>query len=424
MNKTFWLLALVVAAAPARAVVPPRQGGPLPPAYVAAKESAPNAYRMTGAWIGKADRVCRERADFLRSAALRPGASAAEAPRVSGTFGFPVLLGEYRNRPAGFEPSALDEQLFTGPSASGTLADYFDEVSYGAFSVTGLVTNWVVTLQDDAYYEGTSNGLLPNDAKTGEFLRELLDANDAAIDFGDFDNDGPDGVPNSGDDDGVADLVVFVHSEAGGECETSSSDMWSHSWLYRGWPVSGGVPYATNDVCANGGTIRVDDYVIQPGISCSNGLIEIGGFCHELGHALGLPDLFDANGGSSGAGHWDLMALGSWNTPASPAHLSAWSRAELGWVTPTVVTWQGAVRTIPQIETDPTCFLLPFTDERFRRMSECAISGNYSLRCGLDAAEAATRNWEGGSGYGNGWTESVERGFVYNGSSPVVLSFD
>ncbi len=104
------------------------------------------------------------------------------------------------------------------------------------------------------------------------------------------------------------------------------------------------------------------------------------------------------------------MALGNWNTPDSPAHLSAWSRKELGWVVPTSVTWEGSVRTIPQIETDPTCFLLPFSDDRFRRMSECAIAGSYSLRCGLDAAEAAGRGWEGGSGYGNGWTETVARG--------------
>jgi hypothetical protein len=57
-------------------------------------------------------------------------------------------------------------------------------------------------------------------------------------------------------------------------------------------------------------------------------------------------------------------------------------------------------------------------------MSECAIAGDYSLRCGLDAAEAAARGWTGGSGYGNGWKESVSRGFEFDGSTPVVLSFD
>jgi M6 family metalloprotease-like protein len=424
MRRTLWLLALVVAAAPADAVIPPRQGGPLPRAYFTARESDATAYRLRGAWIGKSERVRGERAVSFGSLASHRGAGAAEAPSLSGTFAFPVLLGEFSNRPAGFEPSALDEKLFTGPSATGTLAEYFDEVSYGALSVTGLVADWVVTFQNDAYYEGSSNGLLPNDAKTGEFLQELLDANDGTIDFGDFDNDGPDGVPNSGDDDGFADLVVFVHSESGGECGGGSPNIWSHSWLYRGWPVSAGDPYETNDPCANGGTILVDDYAIQPGVSCAGGVIEIGGFCHETGHALGLPDLFDPDGGSSGAGHWDLMGLGAWNTAASPAHLSAWSRAELGWIAPTVVTWEGSVRTIPQIETDPTCYLLPFSDDRFRRMSECAIAGSFSLRCGLDAADAAARGWEGGSGYGNGWAETVARGFGYDGSAPVVLSFD
>jgi M6 family metalloprotease-like protein len=421
MKRLFWLLALA-AAAPAGAIVPPRQGGALPQAYFAARESNPAAYRLRGAWIDKTGRVRRERA--ASSSSIAPQTGAARAPSVAGSFSFPVLLGEFTNRSAGYEPEALSEKLFTGPSATGTLADYFSEVSYSALSVTGLVADWVTTFQDDAYYEGASNGLLPNDAKTGEFLKELLDANDASIDFGDYDNDGPDGIPNSGDDDGYADLVVFVHSEDGGECDTASANLWSHSWLYRGWPVSGGSAYQTDDPCANGGAILIDDYVIQPGSSCSGGLVEIGGFCHELGHALGLPDLFDADGGSSGAGHWDLMALGAWNTAASPAHLSAWCRAELGWIAPTLVTWEGAVENIPQIESDPTCFILPFSDDRFRRMSECAIAGSYSLRCGLDAAEAATRGWDGGSGYGNGWRESVSRDFGYDGTAPVVVSFE
>ena len=423
MKRSLWLLVLVVAATPVHAIVAPRQGGPLPRAYFEAKKTDPSAFRMESAWIGKAERLRRERVEYLRSSPSRLDAAVAGVFRVSGEFGFPVLLGEFSNHPAPYDPSILNEELFTGPWTTGTLADYFDEVSYGALAVTGVVTNWVATFGDDAYYEGTSNGLLPNDAKTGEFLKELLDANDAAIDFGAFDNDGPDGVPNSGDDDGVADLVVFLHSEAGGECETASPNIWSHSWLYRGWPVSAGAPYSTNDPSANGGTIAVDDYVIQPALACASGMIEIGGFCHEAGHALGLPDLYDADGGSSGAGHWDLMALGYWNTPESPAHLSVWSRKELGWVVPTVVTWEGSVRNIPQIETDPTCFELPFTDERFRRMSDCTIAGSYSLRCGLDASEAAARNWVSGAGYGNAWRESAGRAFDYDGSFPAVFSY-
>ncbi|UCH84309.1 MAG: T9SS type A sorting domain-containing protein, partial [Candidatus Latescibacterota bacterium] len=61
---------------------------------------------------------------------------------------------------------------------------------------------------------------------------------------------------------------------------------------------------------------------------------------------------------------------------------------------------------------------------RFERLSECAISGAFSLRCGLEASDAATRNWPGGAGYGNYWRESVEREFEFDGTTPVWFAFD
>lgn len=423
MRRLVWIPILALRVLPASAMIAPPQGGPLPEGYFKARALDAKAFELRSAWIGKADRLKREREAPASTRAAGAG-ELSELPGVSGEFAFPVLLGAYANRAAPFDADSLRKELFLGPWPTGTLSDYYDEVSYGALSVAGIVADWVTTFHNDDYYEGLSKGLTPNDARTGEFLKELLDANDAAIDFADYDNDGPDGIPNSGDDDGFVDLVVFVHSESGGECDESSSNIYSHPWLYRAWPISGGNPYSTNDPSAGGGWIKVDDYVIQPSVACAGGVIEIGGFCHEVGHALGLPDLFDADGGSSGVGHWDLMALGHWNSPSSPAHLSAWCRKELGWVTPTVITWNGAVHQIPQIETNPVCFELPFTDERFERMSDCALSGGYSLRCGLDPAEAAARYWDGGGGYGNAWRESVERSFAFDGSLPVSFSYD
>jgi hypothetical protein len=79
---------------------------------------------------------------------------------------------------------------------------------------------------------------------------------------------------------------------------------------------------------------------VQPVLSCAQtGLSEIGVFTHELGHAFGLPDLYDTvpdNGKHNGAGNWDLMATGPWGcdsrSPERPCHLGAWSKAVLGWV--------------------------------------------------------------------------------------------
>ncbi len=76
-------------------------------------------------------------------------------------------------------------------------------------------------------------------ARTGEFIKELLDARDGSVDFGQYDNDGPDGVPNSGDDDGFVDLLCVMHSLPGAECGTYPNNISSHTWSYSAWPASG-----------------------------------------------------------------------------------------------------------------------------------------------------------------------------------------
>src|SRR5207248_7522988 len=86
--------------------------------------------------------------------------------------------------------------------------------------------------------------------------------------------------------------------------------------------------------------IVIEDYVIQPAVSCPiNGepkkMIEIGVFCHEYGHALGLPDLYDRRGASAGIGNWCLMSSGSYGGDDvhsdTPVSMSAWCKEFLGW---------------------------------------------------------------------------------------------
>jgi M6 family metalloprotease-like protein len=66
----------------------------------------------------------------------------------------------------------------------------------------------------------------------------------------------------------------------------------------------------------------------------------IGIMCHELGHLmLGLPDLYDTDGSSSGIGDWGLMGSGSWNVTGAlrgdtPSHMSAWSKVATNFTIP------------------------------------------------------------------------------------------
>jgi M6 family metalloprotease-like protein len=248
---------------------------------------------------------------------------------------FPVILGSYANaNDPGGTASALQSELFDGPWPTITMAEHYEEMSYGQFHLSGGVYGWYELSENAAYYEGSQsqpydNGFTSPPGGVGSFLQEALDLADMDIDFTQYDNDGPDGIANSGDDDGVVDAAFFVHSGPGGE--GGGPSIWSHRWNYSAmW----GTAYATNDTGVSGSPIVVDDYIMQPAESTNGGLIEIGVFSHEFGHAIGLPDLYDTDYSSDGIGNWCLMAGGSWTTPSSPAHMSAWCKEMMGWVIP------------------------------------------------------------------------------------------
>ena len=425
ISRVALLAALAAAlAAPARGgIVSPRGGGPYPQAYRDVKNRSKDAFTLGRAWGERRD---LQRAGDVR---FRPFALAASTPllaperALSGMLRIPVVLGRYSDiTEPPVTPNAIDQEFFTGPWTPGTIKQYWNEVSYNLFDVGGAVYGWVPLPHDETYYTGgIYQGLTPGYARTGDMIRDILMNLDPSVDFGAYDNDGPDGVPNSGDDDGYVDVLLVVHPTFGAECN-NSQHMWSHSWRYSAWPVSGGEPYPTNDAAAGGGGILIDDYIIVPALSCETGQIEIGVICHELGHAIGLPDLYDWNGGGSGIGFWGLMGAGNWNTPASPAHLEAWSREYLGWVNPVAIDWRSRSLTLRPVETSGDVAKLPLPTRRFAR--GLYGSNNPALICAYVPWEAEGRDWPGGEGYGNGWHESMIRAFSVDATRPVTMTCD
>ncbi len=323
------LVVLILTFAAAEAVMPPRPGSD------ARLPAAGEALRQLG--LGRVSRP-----DLIRlgeTGAFKATAAGQAAAMAVSSRSLPVLLGDTSDLASSQAVADFQAELF-GTWPTGSLRDYYAEISYGQFQVTGQVFGWFRLPRLSSYYEGASgcNGLCAYPTSAGGFERDLVALADASgIDWGPYDNDGPDGVPNSGDDDGYVDTVIIVHSGEGGECGGNNA-IWSHSYFLRGWGISA---FSTSTSSASGGLIKIDDYIIQPEISCYGGLIEIGVFCHEYGHALGLPDLYDTSGNGNGIGRWGLMGSGSWGgdgaSPETPVHMNAWSKVTLGWATATVV---------------------------------------------------------------------------------------
>src|SRR5205807_742226 len=125
------------------------------------------------------------------------------------------------------------------------------------------------------------------------------------------------------DNDGFVDAIFLIHAGGGAEAEPNPTKrknmIWSHKWTLPQPFVNQGV--------------KVFAYCTEP----EDG--RVGVFSHELGHLLGLPDLYDATYRSHGIGDWCLMAGGSWGGEGNrPARMSCWCLSKLGWIKPKVVT--------------------------------------------------------------------------------------
>ncbi|HLM66892.1 MAG TPA: immune inhibitor A domain-containing protein, partial [Longimicrobium sp.] len=150
---------------------------------------------------------------------------------------------------------------------------------------------------------------------------------------------GPDGVPNSGDDDGSVDMAVFEIAEPPASCGVASI------WPHRGSLIGQGGAYTTDDLRPDGTPVRVDAYHVQSAVDCDGSPQSISIIAHETGHAFGLPDFYDMSAGLLPhqrrwvVGCFSLMAAGSWgcgdgasfSKSETPSHMSPFEKLELGW---------------------------------------------------------------------------------------------
>ncbi len=231
---------------------------------------------------------------------------------------------------------------------TGSVKDCYLENSYGTMTLESTVAAWVTLPQTEAYYVGGSGaygiyGTFPNNAQG--MVRDALDLVDSMIDFGEFDTD----------NDGYIDAIDIIHSGYG--AETGGGNwIWSHRWSLYQVSASG---WTSNDTNSLGQYVKVYDYHTEPALWGTSGtnIVRFGVIAHETGHFFGLPDYYDTDDGGEGIGSFGMMG-NSWGFDFSqlhPPHFSAYSKAFLGWLTPTVITNPG-IYTAPQVETNPTAY--------------------------------------------------------------------
>ncbi len=191
-----------------------------------------------------------------------------------------------------FSKDAYKEKSVTGQQVHGSLNDYYLELSCGAFHIEGKVFDFVEVGRKRAEYGTDSN----RTALLVEGMDKLLarDGKDALKGF---------------------DGVFFLY--AGSRVQTSRGSLY---WPHRASFNHQGTRWSYF-ICQEGGERMGDNSVI----------------CHEFGHMLGLPDLYTRPEAPEfeGVGIWDAMANQAGN--GRPQHFSAWSKEQLGWITPAVI---------------------------------------------------------------------------------------
>ncbi len=234
-------------------------------------------------------------------------------------------------------PGFYDGLFTNGPSGNGlSWKKYYEDMSNNNLMLEFDVFDVSDAIELHDYYGTNVSGIQGNDEHPGQLVAEAVKAgDDAGIDYALYDND----------DDGYVDAVIVIHQGQGEEYSGSATDIWSHRWnlFSSNFYNNGGAGYNSYATDSDGDgileydNVLINDYAMQPEYLDSAGDSTIGVFVHEFGHILGLPDLYDTSYASDGIGQWAIMSGGSWLGPgwdgSQPAPMTAWSRAQLGWIT-------------------------------------------------------------------------------------------
>ena len=204
----------------------------------------------------------------------------------------------------------IQDSAYTVDGATGSVRDYFADNSFNSinphFDVYGPVT-----LPHERKYYAENN--YRNAWQMGRDAVLQLDTTEN-VDFSVYDNDG----------DGEVDLIHIVFAGQGANTMSNGAGVvWPHMFYFQGNTRLDGK--------------RFNRYACSSEHNGARGVDGIGAVCHEMGHAFGLPDMYDTDYEGSGGesvypGSWDVMAAGSYNNRSkTPPYYSMVERDMLGW---------------------------------------------------------------------------------------------
>ena len=212
----------------------------------------------------------------------------------------------------------------------GSAAQYFADQSNGAYRPIFDVYGPIQLPYDYAHYgrdlAGYDQG---TDTLAADMIVEACLIADTMynIDFSQYDSD----------NDQLVDFVYVIYAGQGQASGGDENTVWPHNWDVYSASYYGMCSYSIYDTEMDG--VYLNNY------ACSNevtggALTGIGTLCHEFGHVMGLPDLYDTSYGNIYQSWltpdtWDIMDGGAYNGDGHcPPNYDPWQKQFFGWVEP------------------------------------------------------------------------------------------
>lgn len=197
-----------------------------------------------------------------------------------------------------------DGTLYKDAFSYGAVRDYFVQQSDSLFQPEFVVIG-PVTLDNPYAYYGANQGNLRDVNISKFYTQSVAKAQELFDDWNQFDNN----------HDGTIDMLYFIYAGEGENGSHEANSIWPEEVVTT--ETIGGVSYGSYACCNELYGDSVDG---------------IGVMCHELSHAIGLPDFYDYNYKAYGLDYWDLMDSGCYcKSGYQPCGYSAYEKDFMGW---------------------------------------------------------------------------------------------
>lgn len=198
-----------------------------------------------------------------------------------------------------------DGSYYTGTSNTGSIKEYFADQSFGQFIPEFDILGTVTVSHEHDYYGNKIQ------SRRSTFRNEVVEQlSTLDVDWSKYDSN------NDGKIDML--LVLFAGKGAQGLHGDNQKDMWACEFTSA---------YHYGDLTFSGSALVNELF--------DDGKLDgIGVMCHEISHAIGLPDMYDTNGtGGIGMDVWSLMDFGEYmDNGYSPVAYDAYERDFMGWL--------------------------------------------------------------------------------------------